>query len=102
MKCLLTYIAFATISIAIVFMLLETQEVPPEAMSEILLFLIISAGAGLFLILPACAAHAKGRSFFAWLIFCIFLWPIALVSSLLISTDYEALRRRKGGRSETR
>lgn len=41
----------------------------------------------LFATLPATKAYQKGRNFRKWYVFSIFLFPVALIASFLISSE---------------
>jgi len=45
--------------------------------------------------IPAWIAQSKGRSFWLWWIYALFLWPITLIHSLVISADNKELEKRQ-------
>lgn len=64
-----------------------------------LIFGIVALFFSIFiLILPAKIASKKGKSFGLWLIYSIFLWPIALIHSILLDDiqDNQELKRKNG------
>ena len=46
-------------------------------------------------VIPAWIAQTKGRSFWGWWIYALFLWPITLIHSVVISADTKELEKRQ-------
>lgn len=46
-------------------------------------------------VIPAWIAQTKGRSFWGWWVYALFLWPITLIHSLVISADTKELEKRQ-------
>jgi len=63
---------------------------------EALAFLLVIA------VIPAAIASSKGRSFAAWYVYGVLLWIVALVHSLVIKSDSDALDRRQLERGDAR
>ena len=46
-------------------------------------------------VIPAWIAQTKGRSFWGWWIYALFLWPITLIHSVVIRADTKELEKRQ-------
>ena len=46
-------------------------------------------------VIPAWIAQTKGRSFWGWWIYALFLWPITLIHSFVIRADTKELEKRQ-------